>query len=199
MNRDELRKLAAELNISGRGAMSKAELEQAVTDAQAVGVTNAEYFDSAMLTPEYAHRMIEDFTQARRGHHKARTGKRSSTVDPRTPRRVVKAVRANASKRYGQNGRGEGLKHLKEATYRQNVALYGAGFEIREPNPDAERRLSYGDRIRHYARQNGFPRTGVLTTENSPVLTARQWRRANHKAYGVNSFNAKTARYPDGR
>lgn len=34
MNRDELRKRAAELNITGRGSMSKAELEQAVSEAE---------------------------------------------------------------------------------------------------------------------------------------------------------------------
>lgn len=99
-----------------------------------------------------------------------------------TERQIIRMIRASQSRRYGQNGRGMGAKH-----YPMRDVLYTV-------NPDAIKPLSYADRVRHYAVQNG---QGLLTAKEFPgaMLTPRQWRRAQHKQNANRAFGTKEARY----
>lgn len=107
-------------------------------------------------------------------------------------RKIIRMIRASQSRRLFQNGRAMGAKHyamLREA----ELAQYGV-IDDMGTNPDALKPLSYHDRVRHYAVQNG---QGLLSADEFPgaALTPRQWRRAQHKQNKNRAFGTKEARY----
>lgn len=246
MNREELRKVAAELGISGRSKMSKDELSDAIFKHpdNPLSVTKSgdvtrrvdreirdEYrkvnfaermgtgpgpgnitHDTPLMDRVGPDAVVTDIDGVLTIDDMANTG-RVFITDTNTPapgeamdisgwievgytdaegfsesvsddRRVygmvqgvalfgrpkVKAARSLLSQRYGMAGRGMGAKHFVGLTSKPGVHHGGV-------NKDAIKPLSYGDRVRHYAKQNGKPGSvGEIY-----VLTPRQWRRSEKK------------------
>lgn len=146
-----------------------------------------------MPSVESAHRPIDLAVMGNpRERHAARMAKtKTSAVDKTTPNRLVRMVRASQSRRYGQGGRGMGAKH-----YPDDFRL-GRGAR-RVFSSDATKPLAYGDRVRHYAKQNGQP-TAKCDGFPGPLLTAAQWRRIDKKDNVLKfvkfSFATKERRY----
>jgi len=238
MNRDDLRKVAAELNITGRSKMTKDELSDAifehpnnpltvnrhgdVTDPRdttplpttpdggtvvqdSINYAGVEFPSDERLfatlsvgyggnpdefpSVESQHRMIDLAVMGnKRERHAARMSKtKTSAVNKFTERRIIRAVRAVQSRTYSMaTGRGMGAKHYA-AIRGIEYARYGA--------TDATKPLAYGDRVRHYAKQNGaLPRTA--DTFDGALLTHTQWRRAQHKQNKNRAYGTKAERYP---
>lgn len=107
--------------------------------------------------------------------HSARMAKtKTSAVDKFTERRIIKAVRASQSHRYGQGDRGMGAKHFLGFLGRYDI------HRTQMQSADATKMLSYGDRVRNYAKQSGQDPSRADTFPG-PVLTSRQWRRLDKK------------------
>ncbi len=148
-------------------------------------------------TVESAHRPIDLATPGnRRERHAVRMDKRkTSAVDKTTPNRIVRMVRASQSRRYGQGDRGLGAKHFSSGLHPFTGHTLPLG---RVNNPDAIKPLAYGDRVRHYAKQTGQP-TASCDGMPGPVLTNRQWRRANKKARSAPGTLPIGERYKEAR
>jgi hypothetical protein len=183
MTKEDLYAEAKRLNIPGRSKMTKPELEAAINELNGVD-----------LSPEATHRPIDVAVMGnKRERHAARTKRRTSAVNKFTPNRITRMVRASQSRRYGMGDRGLGAKHFSSGLNPFTGHTLPHGHVT---HPDAEKMLSYGDRVRHYTKQTGQP---LATVEGfpGPVLTARQWRRIDKKD-NRNKFLArptKEARY----
>lgn len=136
-----------------------------------------------MPSVESAHRMRPSFTDVYGGNRKL--------TKPLSERKIIRMVRASQSRRYGQGGRGMGAKH-----YPDDFRL-GRGAR-RVFSSDATKPLAYGDRVRHYAKQNGQP-TAKCDGFPGPLLTPAQWRRIDKKDNVLKfvkfSFATKERRY----
>lgn len=177
MNVKELRAEASRLNIAGRSKMTGPELENAI-------------------------RAVHDI---------APVGKLNETIDGRTDLdsmrakveqtlgtvRIVQALRALNSKTYGMRGRGMGAKHYRPSLVYTNGGPVAKHYRPKPlgSKPDAHKPLSYADRVRHYAKQNGQSVTPADGFEGVLLLTPRQWRRAMRRQNPNRTFDTKTARY----
>ncbi len=184
-NKSELYARAQELNIPGRSKMTVPQLEIAIANALAehgpvlmdrtpVEVTNVTEVRVATAIRDEL-KFVENY-----GQGKPRLGRRQRN---NTPRKIVKFLRAMNSMRYGMRSRGKGAKHVM--TPRQmdaatkKAARSGGDWAA---NSDALKPLSYFDRVKHYAKQNGQDMTRVGESfENVALLTDKQWRRAIKK------------------
>lgn len=205
MNKEELYAEAKRLNIPGRSKMTADQLREAIanTDTESVDPEVTQLADTlptplpltphrqakqytmleaygADLSPETQHRLID-----RQAQHAARMTKtKTSNVDKTTPNRIKRMARASHSRQYGQAGRGMGAKHfasgIRSKLRRDLLAEFGP--ENMPRNKDADKPLSYRDRVRHYTKQNGTP---AASADNFPgaALTNRQWRRLHKKAH----------------
>lgn len=188
----ELYAEATRLGIKGRSKMTTDELMAACQDAPGNRVVVNRHGDVSVspeplpTTPdefpsvESAHRMLHDLSIVvdNRSRHAARMAKtKTSAVNKRTPNRMTRMVRASQSCQYGRNDRGLGAKHFASGLHpvTGHTLPYG-----RVSNPDAIKPLAYGDRVRHYAKQNGQP-TASVEGFPGPLLTNRQWRRLDKK------------------
>lgn len=202
MSRDELRKRAAELNITGRSKMNKDELTEAVRQAEneleaSVGTIERttpvmdRVGPTAIVTNEDGHTTVDDMHDTGRfftwpnpdelpsveSAHRMRPMGKTNMFAKLSERRIVRMIRASGSRRYGQGGRGMGAKHFASGLdpFTGHTLPFG-----RVNNPDAIKPLAYGDRVRHYAKQAGQP-TASADGFPGPALTARQWRRIDKK------------------
>lgn len=173
---DDMKAQADKIGLKYPSKIKKADLaallDAAMSKTTVTDVRPTMPEDVEFPTVESQHRMVE----------RIHTHTNAPVSKPIGQRVMVRMIRAAQSRRYGQNGRGMGAKH-----YPMRDVFYTV-------NPDAIKPLSYADRVRHYAVQNG---QGLLTANEFPgaMLTPRQWRRAQHKQNANRAFGTKEARY----